>query len=96
MVQIDERRRWQRRALSTTILFKTIEGAVRQPFRSGMMRDISDGGVSFDTEAPPTQGALIDMFFKEHENAADKRVRGRVVWTRSTETGMLVGVSYVG
>jgi len=91
----DERRLFQRRALSTTILFKAVSPASQQ-FRSGRMRDLSDGGVSFDTDAPPADGEVIDMFFKKHENAADTRVRGRVVWTRFIGAMTAVGVSFAG
>ena len=90
----DERRQWQRRLLDATILFKPVEGP-GGPFRSATMRDISDGGVAFETDDPPTEGVVIDMFFKEHDNAADQRVRGRVVWLRPTKPGMYsVGVSF--
>ena len=89
-----ERRQWRRRLFSTTILFKPVEGH-SGPFRSGQLRDISDGGVSFDTDDPPADGSLVDMFFKEHATAADQRVRGRVVWTRPGEVGLYaVGVSF--
>jgi len=92
----DERRQWVRRTLSATILFKAAENPGGAVFRSGQMRDISDGGVSFDTEDPPAEGSLVDMFFKEHAEAADRRVRGRVAWTRREESGMhSVGVSFV-
>jgi len=92
----NERRRWQRRSLDAIILFKPVEGP-GGPFRSGKMRDISDGGVAFDTDDPPTEGALIDMFFKEHDNAADQRVRGRVAWLRPADPGTYsVGVSFAG
>ena len=90
---MDERRKFQRRSLSTTILFKPVSPA-SQPFRTGRMRDLSDGGVSFDTDAPPADGELINMFFKKHDNAADTRVRGRVVWTRSVGNAVAVGVSF--
>lgn len=91
----DERRQWSRRLLSTTILFKPVEAPGGNPFRSGQMRDVSDGGISFDTDAPPPDGALIDMFFKEHATAADRRVRGRVVWLRPGNDGLqIVGVSF--
>ena len=92
----DERRQWQRRSLSTTILFRPAEGHVG-PFRSGRMRDISDGGVSFDTDDPPTDGILVDMFFKEHDTSADRRVRGRVAWARPGAAGLYcIGVSFTG
>ena len=91
-----DRRQWQRRALSTTILFRLAESSGGNPFRSGEMRDISDGGVAFDTDDPPVEGTLVDLFFKEHANAADQRVRGRVAWTRPGDTGFYnVGVSFV-
>ena len=94
MVLIAERRHWERRTLSATVLFKPV-GMPGHPFRSGRMHDISDGGVSFDTDSPPSDGTTIDMFFKPHESAADQRVRGRVVWTRPADGGTyLVGVSF--
>jgi hypothetical protein len=89
-----ERRRWQRRSLSTTVLFRLVDGP-GGPFRSAKMRDISDGGVAFDTDDPPSEGALIDMFFKEQSDAADRRVRGRVAWMKPSEGGLYnVGVSF--
>ena len=92
----DERRQFRRRSLSTTILFRPVEGPGGKAFRSAHMRDISDGGVAFDTEDPPAEGTVIDMFFKEHANAADQRVRGSVAWTRPASGGLYsVGVSFV-
>lgn len=88
-----ERRQFKRFALSTTILFKTVSPSSQQ-FRSGQIRDLSDGGVSFDTDAPPAQGEMIDMFFKKHADAADTRVRGRVVWARSLGDKTAIGVSF--
>jgi len=96
MAAPEDRRQWQRRTLSTTVLFRSVEGNGGRTFRSGEMRDVSDGGVAFDTDDPPGDGELIDMFFKEHATAADQRVRGRVVWTRSGELGLFsVGVSFI-
>ena len=95
MSNAQERRQWERRSLDTTILFKPVEG-LGGPFRSGQMRDLSDGGVAFDTDDPPAEGALVDMFFKEHATAADQRVRGRVVWVRPGQVGLhAVGVSFM-
>lgn len=88
-----ERRQFGRRALSTTILFKAVTAA-NQQFRSGQMRDLSDGGVSFDTDSPPAEGDMVDLFFKTHANAADTRVRGRVAWTRPLGDVTAVGVSF--
>ncbi len=93
MAQQVERRQWERRTLSSTILFRPV-GPGGHAFRSGQMRDISDGGVSFDTEDPPAEGQEIDMFFKAHANAADRRVRGRVAWVRPTPAKTAVGVTY--
>lgn len=89
-----ERRDFHRRSLNTTILFRPVEAAGGS-FRSGQMRDISDGGVSFDTDDPPTESSLVDMFFKEHTNAADRRVRGRVIWARPSQAGFYtIGVGF--
>jgi len=95
MARQNERRRFERRSLSTTILFRAVDDA-GGPFQSGQMRDISDGGVSFDTDDAPTEGAQVDLFFKMHANSADQRVRGEVVWTRPGEVGVYcVGVRFV-
>ncbi len=95
MADIKERRQWERRSLDAIILFRAAEGPGGKKFRSGKMRDISEGGVSFDTDDPPAEGAVIDMFFKEHDNAADQRVRGRVVWKLTRDGGRCtVGVSF--
>jgi hypothetical protein len=60
------------------------------------MRDISDGGVAFDTDDPPEHETLVDMYFKEHDNAADQRVRGSVVWVQEQPGGRWsVGVGFV-
>jgi Tfp pilus assembly protein PilZ len=93
MGSIDERRRGDRRVLDTTILFRPVEAG--GPFRSAMMRDISDGGVSFDTDDPPAKGDVVDMFFKEHEAAADRRIRGQVAWTQPAQPGFTsVGIAF--
>jgi hypothetical protein len=93
--QVKERRRFRRRSLSTTILFRAVEGPAG-PFLTGQMCDVSDGGVSFDTDDAPADGALVDLFFKEHANAADQRVRGRVAWIRPGNiSAYSVGVSFV-
>jgi hypothetical protein len=93
--KVKERRRFCRHSLNTTILFRPAEG-VLGPFRTGAMRDISDGGVSFDTDDGLTDGALVDLFFKEHANAADRRVRGRVAWIRPGDiSAYTIGVTFV-
>ncbi len=92
---VKERRRFCRRSLNTTILFRPAEGGAG-PFHSGSMRDISDGGVSFDTDDGLTEGAPVDLFFKEHANAADRRVRGRVAWIRPGDiSAYTIGVTFV-
>ena len=94
MSQVKERRRFHRRSLSTTILFRPVEGPAG-PFCSAQMRDISDGGVSFDTDDAPSEGIVVDMFFKQHANAADERVRGRVAWVRPGDVSAhTIGVSF--
>lgn len=94
MSQVKERRRFERRSLSTTILFRPVDGPAG-PFRSGQMRDISDGGVSFDTDDAPEEGAVVDMFFKRLANSADQRVRGRVAWVRPGDvSAYTIGVSF--
>ena len=96
MLAVDERRKWRRRTLSTTILFRVADSPSGRPFRSGDIRDLSDGGVAFDTDDPPGEGALVEMFFKEHTDTADQLVRGRVVWTKPGDNGFYnVGVSFV-
>lgn len=94
MNQVKERRRFQRRSLSTTILFRPADGPAG-PFRSGQMRDISDGGVSFDADDAPEEGAVVDMFFKQLADNADQRVRGRVAWIRPGDiSAYTIGVSF--
>lgn len=93
--EVKERRRFCRRSLNTTILFRPAEGPAG-PFLMGSMRDVSDGGVSFDTDDAPSDGILVDLFFKEHASAADQRVRGRVAWVRPGDiSAYTVGVSFV-
>jgi Tfp pilus assembly protein PilZ len=93
MANMSERRQWERRSLDITILFRPVKSG--GPFRSGSMRDISDGGVSFDTNEPPTRGESVDMFFKEHEASADRRVRGQVAWVQAGQPGFTtVGVAF--
>ena len=93
---VKERRRFRRRSLNTTILFRPVDGPA-SPYLSGQMLDISDGGVSFDTDDAPEEGTLVDMFFKEHANAADRRVRGRVAWVRPGDiSAYTVGVGFLG
>ncbi len=92
---VKERRRFCRRTLNTTILFRPAEGPTG-PFLMGSMRDLSDGGVSFDTDDGLAEGALVDVFFKEHANAADQRVRGRVAWVRPGDiSAYTVGVTFM-
>ena len=94
-VKVKERRRFCRRSLNTTILFRPAEGQVG-PFLTGSMRDISDGGVSFDTDDGLSEGASVDLFFKEHASASDRRVRGRVQWVRPGDiSAYTVGVTFV-
>jgi len=95
MLTKTNRRQWERRSLSTTVLFRKVDGP-NGPFHSGTMRDVSDGGVSFDTDTPPADGDLLDLFFKAQSSAADQRVRGRVAWVRQAPTGgSSVGVGFV-
>jgi len=92
MLRTKERRRWQRRSLDATILYRIAED--RGAFRVGRLRDISDGGVSFDTDDPPPEGVLLDMFFKEHANDSDRHIKGRVVWLRNGPALSSVGISF--
>ncbi|MFO7899581.1 MAG: PilZ domain-containing protein [Planctomycetota bacterium] len=92
MIGTKERRQWKRRSLDATVLYRLAgEGGA---FQTGQMRDLSEGGVSFDTDEPPAEGTLVDMFFKEHANDADRRVRGRVIWRRVGPGLSAVGVSF--
>lgn len=95
MLTKTNRRQWERRSLNTTVLFRKVNGP-NGPFRSGTMRDVSDGGVSFDTDNPPAEGDLLDLFFKVQSSAADQRVRGRVAWKRPGPAGgSVIGVGFV-
>jgi len=94
MAEKRNRRRFGRQEVDTTILFRPAES--QGEYLSGQMRNISDGGVAFDTADPPAEGDVIDLFFKRHANAADQRVRGQVVWARAVGVGSFaIGVSFL-
>ena len=91
-----ERRRFSRQSLNEMILFRRVTGtATLAPFRAGFLRDISQGGVLFETDELLAEGDMIDVFFKERNSCADTHMRARIV--RALEVGVAyeVGATFV-
>ena len=88
-----ERRQWERRSLSATILFKPADGPGGNPFNSGQMRNISEGGVSFWSRHELDLGAVI--YLREFSSGKSQswipaRIKHRTMGLR----GYLIGASF--
>jgi len=92
-----ERRRFSRQSLNEMILFRRVFSgtATLAPFRAGFLRDISQGGILFETDELLAEGDVIHVFFKERNSCADTHMRARVV--RALEVGVAyeVGATFM-
>jgi len=96
MIKTMERRRCTRQAISDMILFRRITGTKSlAPFRAGFLRDISQGGILFETDELLAEGDVIDVFFKEVNSCADTHMRGEVVRACENGVGYEVGVKFL-
>jgi hypothetical protein len=90
-----QERKWPRRLLNTKITFVREGGLQTSEPCSGWVKNVSDGGVAFSTHADVLDGSVVDMRVVLFEGTPSRQIRGRVVWTRSTESGMDVGVRFI-
>lgn len=96
MVETSERRRFTRQAVNDMILFRRITGTTSlAPFRAGFLRDISQGGILFETDEVLAEGDIIDVFFKERNSCADTHMRGEVMRACEVGAGFEVGVKFL-
>ncbi|HUW32565.1 MAG TPA: PilZ domain-containing protein [Planctomycetota bacterium] len=95
MLKLQERRAARREQMSETILFRRTTPGTSRRFLSGYLRDISSGGVSFETEARLQAGEVIDVFFKRQLAYTDTCARAEVVRTASLGARLEVGAKFV-
>lgn len=91
-----ERRRYSRQTMSDMILFRRVSSnTTLAPFGAGFLRDISQGGIMFNTDEMLAEGDVVDVFFKEHNACADTRMRAEVVRTSEIGAGYEIGAKFL-
>jgi hypothetical protein len=96
MITTLERRSFARETMSDMILFRRITGAQGlSPFRAGFLRDISRGGILFETDELLAEGDIVDLFFKERNAHADTHMRAEVVRTCEVGAGYEIGAKFL-
>ena len=93
---IQERRNFSRQTMSEMILFRRVmPNAGLAPFSSGLLRDISNGGVLFNTDELLAEGDILDIFFKERNACADTRMRAEIVRACEIGPGYEIGAKFL-
>ena len=95
MLNVKERRAFQREKMSETILFRRVTPGTSRKFMSGHLNDISSGGISFDTDCRLAEGDMIDIFFKRQMSYTDTCARAQVVRTTDLGARQEIGVKFV-
>jgi len=95
MLTTKERRVFEREKMSDTILFRPISDETPRHFRSGKIKDISPGGIMFETEVKLAKGDVIDVFFKRKVSQTDTVARAEVVRTINMGARQEVGAKFV-
>gem|GEM_PF-5096885 len=95
MLRVKERRADQREEMCDTILFRLVAPGKSRQFLSGLLRDISSGGILFETESKPAEGDLIDIFFKRQVSYADTCARAEIVRVSNLGARFEVGARFV-
>ena len=95
MLKLKDRRTAQRERMSETILFRRATPGTSRRFLSGLLRDISSGGISFETDVKLQAGEVIDVFFKRQLSYADTCARAEIVRTTSLGARLEVGAKFV-
>ena len=95
MLNVKERRAFARERISETILFRKAGPGTSRRFLSGWLRDISAGGISFETDARLQEGDVIDVFFRRQMSYTDTCARAEVVRTSSLGARLEVGAKFV-
>lgn len=75
-------------------VFSRVDASPSQEQCSGWVRNVSDGGVLFETHSELSAGSLIEMRLKLYENGPEQHIRGRVIRTSPTANGILVRVKF--
>ena len=91
--QTKERRSFKREDLNSMILFRRDGGS--GSYRSGYLRNISDGGILFETAEPLLEGEKVALFFKEKNSYADTRVNAEVVRSEQLSDGFSIGARFL-
>ena len=95
MLKVKDRRANEREIMSDTILFRLIGPGKPRKFLSGLIQDVSEGGISFETEANLSEGDLIDIFFKRQIAHADTCARAEIMRTNNLGACFEVGARFV-
>jgi hypothetical protein len=95
MLRVKDRRAARREMMSETILFRTVGPGKSRKFLSGQIQDVSEGGISFETETSLAEGDLIDIFFKRQIAYADTCARAEIVRANNMGACFEVGARFV-
>ena len=91
--QVQERRQFNRENLSLMVLFRRDAGP--GTYRSGYLRNISQGGILFETAEPLTEGDIFVVFFKEKNAYTDTRMKAQAIRVDQTGNGYIIGARFI-
>jgi len=95
MLRVKERRAYDRESMSDTMLFRMAAPGTSRQFLSGRLKDVSSGGILFETETKLAEGDVIDVFFKRQLAYADTCARAEIVRTSNLGACFEVGAKFV-
>jgi hypothetical protein len=88
-----DKRRWPRKKHITGVDYYIIT----TPHGSGIIKDVSVGGLSMLIDKHLTEGTIVRLRFALPEQDLDMPIEavGKVVWARKTESGYVTGVQFM-
>lgn len=95
MLKVKDRRADQREIMSDTILFRLVGPGKSRNFLSGLLQDVSEGGISFECETKLSEGDLVDIFFKRQIAYADTCARAEIVRISNLGACFEVGAKFI-
>jgi hypothetical protein len=88
-----DKRRWPRKKHITGVDYYVLT----TPHGSGIIRDISEGGISMLIDRHLLEGTIIRLRFALPEQNINMPIEavGKVIWTRKTESGYTTGIQFM-
>ena len=90
-----ERRQQKRFPISEVVLFRRLNAAPSNRYSTGEARDISQGGLAFQTDELLFEGEQIELSFRQRQMFADTRVRAEVVRVAENGSGYGIGARFL-